>query len=492
MKERTVQIKQIKINSEIDERDQMRIYQLTEEIDTIKKTPAHLEKQKQSLLSTLRNLCEEPSKKDRYRRLKRRLFVVDDSPNARTKRPQDQKFSYDPRNSLKKHTRYEEGYKAIVKKDYPTTGEFRKLFPKYKEPDEEEDGRARRRRCRSLGVIPNYLRIKPNIKSPHAHRIYHRAGLALVREQIQTTRSKLDTISKQLLKLHLFLSNTLPTHIWNLLDQMYTRYAEKQKEHISNTQIQKINRLKPPTATTQPDHSKTVINLSTHHISTPAISALAKGQNFAITPNRIPVEDIITRVEATIQLLPSATAEEIRSETVHLLKRTKPPKTNIPPKELQAIKNLKRNQDIIILPADKGNATVILNKTDYQEKMEQLLENSTYTKTKKDPTQNILRNLRKELDKSKSDSTSIHNLIPRNAQTPRIYGLPKIHKTGVPLRPTAISRIKLTDDDLLVSFDVESLFTNVPIDDTLKLLEPHFDHDTLSLFKICLTSSYFQ
>ncbi|KAL0269178.1 UNVERIFIED_CONTAM: hypothetical protein PYX00_006990 [Menopon gallinae] len=204
---------------------------------------------------------------------------------------------------------------------------------------------------------------------------------------------------------------------------MYTRYTEKQKDHISKIQIQKIDRLKPPTATPQQDYSKTVINLSTHNIHAPAISALAKGQNFAITPTRIPVEDIITRVEATIQLLPNTTAEDIRSET-----------------------------------------------------------------------------------------------------TPRIYGLPKIHKTGVPLRPIvsainspthnlakflakkltpltgqtkhhiknsqhfvqAISEINLTDNDLLVSFDVESLFTNVPIYDTLNLLEPHFDQDTLALFKICL------
>ena len=51
--------------------------------------------------------------------------------------------------------------------------------------------------------------------------------------------------------------------------------------------------------------------------------------------------------------------------------------------------------------------------------------------------------------------------------------------------------IKLKEHDLLVSFDVESLFTMVPINDTLKLLMNHFSSEILELFRHCLTSSYF-
>ena len=43
----------------------------------------------------------------------------------------------------------------------------------------------------------------------------------------------------------------------------------------------------------------------------------------------------------------------------------------------------------------------------------------------------------------------------------------------------------------MVSFDIVSLFTNVPILDSLKLLSRHFDKDILSLFKHTLTSTYF-
>jgi hypothetical protein len=43
----------------------------------------------------------------------------------------------------------------------------------------------------------------------------------------------------------------------------------------------------------------------------------------------------------------------------------------------------------------------------------------------------------------------------------------------------------------MVSFDVVSLFTKVPVEDSLTLLGHHFTDDILALFKLVLTSIYF-
>ena len=55
---------------------------------------------------------------------------------------------------------------------------------------------------------------------------------------------------------------------------------------------------------------------------------------------------------------------------------------------LKAVDNLKKDKDIRILPADKGRSVVVLDTKEYQQKCEDLLNDSvTYKKLgKKDPT----------------------------------------------------------------------------------------------------------
>ena len=57
---------------------------------------------------------------------------------------------------------------------------------------------------------------------------------------------------------------------------------------------------------------------------------------------------------------------------------------------LQTKNFLKNNNDIMILNADKSNKTVIMNRSDYNTKILNLLsDNSTYIKLEKDPTNDI-------------------------------------------------------------------------------------------------------
>jgi retron-type reverse transcriptase len=54
-----------------------------------------------------------------------------------------------------------------------------------------------------------------------------------------------------------------------------------------------------------------------------------------------------------------------------------------------------------------------------------------------------------------------------------------------------LNTISIKESDILVSFDVVSLFTRVPLDDTLLLLQQHFHDQPISLFKQVLTTTYF-
>ena len=76
---------------------------------------------------------------------------------------------------------------------------------------------------------------------------------------------------------------------------------------------------------------------------------------------------------------------------------------NISCKKRAAIQSLKRNKNIIIKPADKGGATVILNRSDYiKEGKNQLNHQQNYQPLSLDPTKNFKLELTK-LIKSFSD-----------------------------------------------------------------------------------------
>ena len=98
---------------------------------------------------------------------------------------------------------------------------------------------------------------------------------------------------------------------------------------------------------------------------------------------------------------------------------------------------------------------------------------------------------------------------------PRFYGQPKIHKPGVPIRPIVsysgsllynlnkyianilkayvrdvnnnaensttfsnyIRNVLIEDDEVMVSFDVTSLYMNMPIIDTLNIIKDYVNND---------------
>ncbi|PNF37716.1 hypothetical protein B7P43_G11457, partial [Cryptotermes secundus] len=111
--------------------------------------------------------------------------------------------------------------------------------------------------------------------------------------------------------------------------------------------------------------------------------------NFAVAPVSVPVKDILCRVEKVIVTLPVETAEEIRQETVRILKNSCKPKDNLTGAERRALRSLKANETLTVLPADKGNAAVVLYTSDYNRKIAAILEDKAYRKLKKDPIDTI-------------------------------------------------------------------------------------------------------
>ena len=200
------------------------------------------------------------------------------------------------------------------------------------------------------------------------------------------------------------------------------------------------------------------------------------------------------------------------------LQNSKPAKDNLSKDERKALKELQSDTSIVILPADKVRSTVILNHEDYLEKCMDHINNGPYQLLNKDPTTKIKTKTLKQLkvlkDNEFTDNKLYYYLKPTDSPAPRFYGQPKIHKPGVPIRPIVsysgsplynlnkyianilkayvrdennnaknsttfsnyIRNVPIEYDEIMVSFEVTSLYTNIAIIDTLNIIKDYFNN----------------
>ena len=259
-----------------------------------------------------------------------------------------------------------------------------------------------------------------------------------------------------------------------------------------------------------------------------------------------PKETYIMAIEETCTKLNPGEVEELRAETSRLLKQEQPPNiANITKEEHRAIKELRKDQSRIVLTADKGDAMVIMDKQQYMDKATTLLQDTnTYSTIPKDPTNKLKNKLISILRDIKHTGglkdTTYCKVYP--TVSPKCYGLPKIHKVGTLLRPIVSSRgsithevakelagiihplvgqsqhhlrntqhfiekiqqVKLQPGEVISSYDVKALFTSVPVDPAINIVQQILTQDpTLSqrtqmsipqivtLLEFCLTNTYF-
>ena len=182
-------------------------------------------------------------------------------------------------------------------------------------------------------------------------------------------------------------------------------------------------------------------------------------------------------------------------------------KSILTPSLKEAAKSLKTNAEIVIRKADKSSQYVIMNKDEYITKLNEILsDGSKFERITRNPIENLKKeaNALIETQNAVQDDIKIPKIIG-DYKPGYVYGNVKTHKTGNPLRPI-ISQIptptynlaktlnqiivpympnqytlKSSSDfiDLLrtnscngiiASLDVESLFTNVPIDATIEII----------------------
>ena len=165
------------------------------------------------------------------------------------------------------------------------------------------------------------------------------------------------------------------------------------------------------------------------------------------SPPNTPIEAYITAIEHASSKLPTQEADELRSDVNRILKQLQQhtKHCNLNPSQCRALTELKKDNARVVLTVDKGVAMVIMEQQDYTNKAQALLQDTnTYKVLPKDPTsqlENKLITLFKNIKQTGGLTTQKYKqLYPASAVPPKFYGLPKIHRTGTPLRPIVSSR----------------------------------------------------
>jgi hypothetical protein len=363
------------------------------------------------------------------------------------------------------------------------------------------------KRCISENITPKGLVLKFPVRNDNANAIKTKAERSLVRERLQHWIWRRSLLHRQLeyqCKLTFeTMEETNALHNWNVIlkkkDEEFHRCKAKQVRKF----LQLKQRKKEKHNLQEHGFEDCVINLSSSFLSNEEVGLLSKGFKFVPSQKKLPVEEFITGVEDVARRLNEEKADELRFEMKKILKDSYPPRQNLSREEKKAITSLKA-KNVVITQADKGNSTVVLDKQEYEEKLVRVTETETFMKLKKDPTEAEARKVTKLLTEcEKRGEISREERLRLTVKAPRcpvLFGLPKLHKEGVPLRPIVsfidsptyllakeLARIlrplhgnsssfikdsnhlcdvladfKVSEDSAFVSYDVENLFGSVP------------------------------
>ncbi|KAL5246892.1 hypothetical protein ACHWQZ_G018935 [Mnemiopsis leidyi] len=277
------------------------------------------------------------------------------------------------------------------------------------------------------------------------------------------------------------------------------------------------------------DPDSVITNLSDYVLSDVEKMALARGLDYTLPPTQLKKGGYLANFELLFGCLENKSffgdndeklyfqnkLRNLAFSSLYNFNSSRHNLLNLPKEEMTALKQLSKNKDIIIFKPDKGTGIVIMNATDYIAKIEQIIldetkfskhQNQDLYKISRSVERKVRNYLRDHLKKTGLISTETYRqLYPNGSRIGLLYGNPKVHKQGCPIRPICSAVGTATYDlskylaeiicpaatnsygtdcrdsfqfleqlqnyDLnnyfMACFDVSSLFTNVPLDETI-------------------------
>ena len=202
----------------------------------------------------------------------------------------------------------------------------------------------------------------------------------MLNERIRQKNFTLDCLKDKYHQIETKLRGKIPDVVYDDVSEFVTRANRKEHDVVKSRQIRKYRRLiaerenrknldNEGVKSDSDYRNKWVVNLSSSTLGNSEVSALQHGLNFAVSPDYVPVKDVIVATELACKNIANDKAAELRARVANIVKTSKPPTSNVTQNECTVIENLSKDKNIKILPADQGRATVIIDTSKYEEKL---------------------------------------------------------------------------------------------------------------------------
>lgn len=273
------------------------------------------------------------------------------------------------------------------------------------------------KKCNSYVILPASLKIIPKVKTAYGKKIAQKYSEKCLRAWIVENKTELNKCCKQLTYETNQLALTVPIEIYNEVVEAITLLEKREYDTLENKRKNKFDKLfssKPTQFRTKQirDSSYSSLNnnfqIESKEIHTDAcdseiskieifewcvnlvpnkklnkseLEVLSLDLNYVPTPRNLPTIDFIAPIERIIgnDSFAKVEKEEIRNKLTYILNNYKQQKSNVTTEQSKTIQNLRNNPNYVILKADKGNKTVLMLRSDYENKiLSQLSDESTY------------------------------------------------------------------------------------------------------------------
>ena len=378
--------------------------------------------------------------------------------------------------------------------------------------------------CKEYSIVPRFIHFKVHNPGFCFSKLYRSWSFRLLDLEIKTQNKKLKRcLSVYENSLH-GLKSVVSFFDYSCLLSLISSSADRKISKVKAIHQRKLKNLGIDLSK-KVDTDKVIFNLSSKNLSHEEKEVLSLGLDFALKPKRVSYFNYYLSFEKICGILKNCDKygnedwnavfnkiSYIANSTFKKLVRFCYSDT-VNDERIKVLKILKEDPNIIVTKPDKGRGVVIMDRLDYENKIANILSDvSRFKLLKVDVSSHILK-LEDKLNRllrSIKDTIgdNIYNELHASGSRPGfLYGLPKIHKPGNPIRPiistigtftynlakflvplidpltkneytidnstnfvNELKNLRIPPSAVMASFDIESLFTNVPLDETTSII----------------------